>query len=330
MAELLGDDPRLTSEQKEYVNSIQLSAKSLLTIVNDILDFSKIESGRLDIEEVPFNLSCVTGELCKILSMFAQQKSLEFIYENNMEQDVEVLGDPGRVRQVLSNLLTNALKFTRDGHVKLIVSSMRKSTDLGAGETIEVTFLVEDTGIGMEQSVLQKLFKPFSQGDASTARLYGGTGLGLTISQNLASLMHGFIKLESQPGEGSRATFMVPFKVSSWHEEPHIRSSSPPNPGFRWSKPSIWTQSCTPRTLNQDTLNQQISSSVTEFTPSSLPRTRKGSIAPMLSRHSSIDAITSLPTDLTPEQRSRFHVLVVEDKYVSPLADVIKIYLLTV
>lgn len=187
MAELLGDDPKLTNEQRDYVNSIQLSAKALLAIVNDILDFSKIESGRLDIEEVPFNLASVIGELCKLLSMFAQQKSLEFIYENTMDEDLELVGDPGRVRQVLSNLLTNALKFTREGYVKLVVSCVTQGIPLGdEDETIEVQFLIEDTGIGIEKSVLDKLFKPFSQGDSSTARLYGGTGLGLTISKNVS------------------------------------------------------------------------------------------------------------------------------------------------
>lgn len=193
MAELLGDDTALSTEQREYVNSIQLSAKALLTIVNDILDFSKIESGRLDIEEVPFNLAAVIGELCKLLSMFAQQKGLVFVCENLMDADLEVLGDPGRVRQVLSNLLTNALKFTREGSVKLAVSSTTLGIPIANdNELIEVRFVIEDSGIGIEKGVLDKLFKPFSQGDASTARLYGGTGLGLTISKN-ASYQTGLI-----------------------------------------------------------------------------------------------------------------------------------------
>jgi len=186
MAELIGDDPKLTNEQRDYINSIQLSAKALLTIVNDILDFSKIESGRLDIEQVPFNLAAVTGELCKLLGMFARQKGLEFMYENSMESDLELVGDPGRVRQVLSNLLTNALKFTREGFVKLAVSSTTQGVStFNKDETIKVEFSIEDTGIGIEPEVLDKLFKPFSQGDSSTARLYGGTGLGLTISKNV-------------------------------------------------------------------------------------------------------------------------------------------------
>jgi signal transduction histidine kinase len=186
MVELLSEDPNLTPEQQEYVNSIQLSAKALLTIVNDILDFSKIESGRLDIEEIPFNLASIVGELCKLLGMFANQKGLNFIYENSMDDNLELLGDPGRTRQVLSNLLTNALKFTKEGTVKLSVSSTAITPQMIGEETLVVQFIIEDTGIGIEKRVLDKLFRPFSQGDPSTARLYGGTGLGLTISKNVS------------------------------------------------------------------------------------------------------------------------------------------------
>jgi signal transduction histidine kinase len=189
MVELLSEDTTLSPEQREYVCSIQLSAKALLTIVNDILDFSKIESGRLDIEEVPFSLSKILDELCKLLNMFAHQKGLNFIYENTVDEELEVTGDPGRTRQVLSNLLTNALKFTEEGTVKLLVSATRINPCIG-DETLEVQFVIEDTGIGIEKSVLDKLFRPFSQGDSSTARLYGGTGLGLTISRNVSSSSH--------------------------------------------------------------------------------------------------------------------------------------------
>jgi signal transduction histidine kinase len=188
MVDLLAEDPTLSTEQREYVDSIQLSAKALLTIVNDILDFSKIESGRLDIEEVPFNLSNVVGELCKLLSMFAHQKGLSFSYDNILDDSLEVLGDPGRIRQVLSNLLTNALKFTTEGSVRISVSSKPVHPQLAGEDHIEVQFVIEDTGIGIEKHVLDKLFIPFRQGDSSTARLYGGTGLGLTISKNVSRL----------------------------------------------------------------------------------------------------------------------------------------------
>jgi len=200
MSDLLIEDTKLSSEAREYVNSIQLSAKALLTIVNDILDFSKIESGRLDIEEVPFNLSSMVDELCKLLSMFASQKGLEFIYENDMDDTLEVFGDPGRMRQVLSNLLTNALKFTKEGTVKLSVTSTKLNPQMAGEETLEVQFTIEDTGIGMEKHVLDKLFRPFSQGDSSTARLYGGTGLGLTISKNVSPHSYCIPHLSSSNG----------------------------------------------------------------------------------------------------------------------------------
>jgi signal transduction histidine kinase len=193
MVELLNEDPNLTLEQQEYVSSIQLSAKALLAIVNDILDFSEIESGRLDIEEVPFNLSSIVGELVKLLSMFASQKGLKFSYESTLGENLEVLGDPGRTRQILSNLLTNALKFTKQGSVKLSVTSTPMNPQMIGDEALEIKFVIEDTGIGIEKHVLDKLFKPFSQGDSSTARLYGGTGLGLTISKNVSTPSSGLL-----------------------------------------------------------------------------------------------------------------------------------------
>ncbi|KAI9049423.1 hypothetical protein LZ554_006457 [Drepanopeziza brunnea f. sp. 'monogermtubi'] len=313
MVELLGDDATLTPEQREYVNSIHLSAKALLTIVNDILDFSKIESGRLDIEMVPFYPSSVVGELCKLLGMFASQKGIEFVYENFMDEKIEVLGDPGRTRQVLSNLLTNALKFTKQGAVKLTVTSTL--VDLESGEdTLKVQFIIEDTGIGIEKKVLDKLFIPFNQGDSSTARLYGGTGLGLTISRNLANLMKGSIELESTPGVGSKAKFTIPLQVSSWRGDPQLDTSSPPSNPEPRSVPSMrspsWADPLSHRSINQDLLNQQISSSVTSCyqppTMSSSPR------------QASADITRNIKfAHLNPEQRSRFHVLVVEDNAIN-------------
>lgn len=186
MVDLLVEDSTLSAEQRESVNSIQLSAKALLTIVNDILDFSKIESGRFNVEEVPFNLASTVGALCQLLSMFAHQKGLEFVYKTSLDERLEVLGDAGRIRQILSNLLMNALKFTSKGNVKISVMGKSMESDVREHETLEVQFVIEDTGIGIEKHVLETLFTPFQQGDASTARLYGGTGLGLTISQNVS------------------------------------------------------------------------------------------------------------------------------------------------
>ncbi|KAH8661668.1 hypothetical protein BGZ60DRAFT_433470 [Tricladium varicosporioides] len=326
MVELLSDDKTLTQEQREYVNSIQLSAKALLTIVNDILDFSKIESGRLDIEEVPFSLSAIVSELCKLLSMFANQKGLQFVYEDAMDENLELIGDPGRIRQVLSNLLTNALKFTKEGMVKIMITSVPRTSAANTDEILDVKFVIEDTGIGIEKEVLDKLFRPFSQGDSSTARLYGGTGLGLTISRNLASLMKGSIDLQSAPKNGSRATFTVPLRISSRNTDSTLRRASSPSlhelrhhhDTNSLSKIPSWKQPLAHRSISQDLLNQQISASVTNY--SSVPREGWSS------RQSSIDAGSSVssfrggsPTGLgmSAEQRKKCHVLVVEDNAIN-------------
>lgn len=279
MVELLADDPTLSTEQLEYINSISLSSKALLAIVNDILDFSKIESGRLDIEEVPFNLNSTVCELCKLLGMFAQQKGLDFACNNDLDERLEVLGDSGRIRQVLSNILTNSLKFTSQGSVKTSIKSKPLPSNVLGQELLEVTFVIEDTGIGIEKKVLETLFRPFHQGDSSTSRLYGGTGLGLTISRNLAILMGGSLELDSEYAKGSKATFKVPLKVSSWTSSaPSACPRRSPNPGFRFhTKPlepinmseplmhrSLSQDLLEQSTLDQNMLNQQISNSVTD------------------------------------------------------------------
>ncbi|TGO35189.1 hypothetical protein BHYA_0167g00150 [Botrytis hyacinthi] len=274
MVDLLDEDPTLTSSQREYVSSIQLSGRALLTIVNDILDFSKIESGRLDIEEVPFNLCSIVGELCKLLCVFASRKNLVFNYENEVDESLEVLGDPGRIRQVLSNLLTNSLKFTENGSITISAKGKR-ITDPGnnGNDTIEVSFMIKDTGIGISKTTLDKLFRPFSQGDSSTARLYGGTGLGLTISRNLATLMSGTISLDSEEGVGSTATFTIPLKVSSYCRYPR-RFNTPAKLELSFTNNNSDSQSMpsTPLALRpsshrgqvkQQLINQQISTSET-------------------------------------------------------------------
>lgn len=181
MTELLLDTD-LDKEQQEFTESIQRSANGLLTVINDVLDLSKVESGRLDIEEIPFSLSVVIQDVCKMLSFAAEKKNISFEsdIQEGIEQNLVVIGDPGRVRQILTNLLTNSIKFTSEGYVKLTVAVQKETSEL-----IEVLFTVEDTGIGIEEEVQKRLFKPFSQADSSTARRFGGTGLGLTISKNV-------------------------------------------------------------------------------------------------------------------------------------------------
>ncbi|KAI1768168.1 hypothetical protein GGR53DRAFT_479253 [Hypoxylon sp. FL1150] len=207
MAELLLDSP-LDEEQRGFAENLSRSANALLTVINDILDFSKVESGRLDIEEVQFSLSVVVQDVSKMLSFAAERKNLDFRSDiaADIENDLVVLGDPGRVRQIITNLLTNSIKFTNNGYVKFSVWKEKETAD-----TIEIKFVIEDSGIGIEEDVLKRLFQPFSQGDASTARKFGGTGLGLTISKNLVDLMRGRIALESTVGNGTTATFWIPF-----------------------------------------------------------------------------------------------------------------------
>jgi signal transduction histidine kinase len=214
MAELLSDMD-LDEEQRECAENIQRSANGLLTVINDILDFSKVESGRLDIEEVQFSLSVVVRDVSKMLGFAAERKNLMFQSDIavGVEKDLIVMGDPGRVRQIITNLLTNSIKFTSEGYVKFSVLKERETAD-----TFEVKFVVEDTGIGIEEEVRKRLFKPFSQADSSTARRFGGTGLGLTISKNLVDLMHGRIQLESILGSGTVATFWVPFNKPQFHD----------------------------------------------------------------------------------------------------------------
>ncbi len=181
MSELLLDTG-LDDEQRDCVENIQRSGNGLLTVINDILDLSKVESGRLDIEEVQFSLSVVVSDVSKMLSFAAERKNLRFESDVGIDSGQVVMGDPGRVRQILTNLLTNSIKFTSEGYVKLAVVVQKETA-----ETIEVLFTVEDTGIGIEEAVRKRLFKPFSQADSSTARRFGGTGLGLTICKNVSA-----------------------------------------------------------------------------------------------------------------------------------------------
>lgn len=219
MSELLLDDDsgELTQEQRECAENIQRSANGLLTVINDILDFSKVESGRLDIEEVQFDLSVVIRDVNKMLSFAAERKGLKYIDDIQHLKSWKVMGDPGRLRQVMTNLLTNSIKFTSEGSVAMKVKAQKETSDM-----VEVRFTVEDTGIGIEEEVRKRLFKPFSQADSSTARRFGGTGLGLTISKNLVELMHGQISLTSELGLGTKATFSIPFKKA-----PYQSSQSP-------------------------------------------------------------------------------------------------------
>jgi two-component system sensor histidine kinase/response regulator len=194
----------LTGEQRDYLETVKLSADSLLNVINDILDFSKIEAGKVDLEEIDFDLhECIEGTL-KTLALRADEKGLELLCEVSPEVTETVVGDPGRLRQVLINLIGNALKFTMEGEVSLKVQS-----DVIEEDAATLHFIVSDTGVGIAPDKLNAIFGSFSQADTSTTREYGGTGLGLTISKHLIEMMGGRIWVESEPGIGSRFHFTI-------------------------------------------------------------------------------------------------------------------------
>ena len=202
-AQLLGQTG-LSEKQHGYLNNLQISGESLLSVISDILDFSKIESGMLQLEEISFSLDDELARLSGNLASRANQKNLEFVINIAPDIPALLLGDPARLGQVLLNLVGNAIKFTEAGSV--IVKT--RLLEQAAGK-VQLEFSVQDTGIGLSAEQLGLLFKPFTQADSSTTRKYGGTGLGLSISRRLVQIMGGGIKVESQPGKGSTFTFWI-------------------------------------------------------------------------------------------------------------------------
>jgi two-component system, sensor histidine kinase and response regulator len=207
MTELVMDTD-LTTEQREHLGLVRLSAESLLSIINDVLDFSKIEAGKIEIEAIPFDLRESLGETMQSLSIRAHQKGLELIYDVQPEVPEALVGDPGRIRQILVNLVGNAIKFTSHGEIFIHVAE--ESRDNAAAC---LHFTVRDTGIGIAKEKQEHVFEAFSQADGSMARKYGGTGLGLTICMRLVKMMAGKIWVESQPGQGSTFHFTLQLAV---------------------------------------------------------------------------------------------------------------------
>ena len=200
----------LTVEQREYLDMVRSSADSLLIVINDILDFSKVEVGKLELDEQDFSLRESLSETLKTLGMRAATKGLELTCHILADTPDALVGDAGRLRQVLVNLVGNALKFTARGEVVLRVGLESKSLDV-----VELHFAVTDTGIGVPAGKLQSIFQPFEQADGSSTRRYGGTGLGLAISSRLVALMNGWIWAESEIGAGSTFHFTARFGISS-------------------------------------------------------------------------------------------------------------------
>ncbi|MCD4776661.1 MAG: response regulator [Candidatus Aegiribacteria sp.] len=207
MTELLLDT-KLSPEQFDYARIIKQSAESLMSIINDILDFSRIEAGKLELEEINFDLRTMLDDIADFISIQTGQKDIELLLKIDPDVPSLLKGDPGRVRQVITNLLGNAVKFTSHGEISLSVDVIRHKDN-----RVLMKFTVSDTGIGIAPDKLDALFQPFTQADASTTRKYGGTGLGLTISKQLTKLLGGTIGAESIEGEGSNFWFTADLKV---------------------------------------------------------------------------------------------------------------------
>jgi len=214
----------LSPKQFDYLEKIHGSAHSLLGIINDILDFSKIEAGKLDIEEILFELDKTLNNLATVVSLKAQEKGIELLFSRDPDVPVNLIGDPLRLGQILTNLTNNAVKFTDEGEI-IVSISLKELRD----NDCKVTFRVKDSGIGMTEEQRGRLFQSFSQADTSTTRKYGGTGLGLAISKQLVELMGGEIWVESEPGVGSTFAFTAQFGIAELkRKEPLI-----PTPDLR-------------------------------------------------------------------------------------------------
>ena len=195
-------ETELSAEQREYLGTTKTSVDALITLINDLLDLSKIEAGKLELEKIPFSLGDTIGDTVRTMAVRAAEKGLELSSELHPGIPDAVVGDPGRVRQILFNLLGNAIKFTNIGQVKVTVG-----VDGRSGEGIDLHFVVSDTGIGIPEDVRASIFDPFAQADGSTTRKYGGTGLGLAITTDLVKMMGGEIWVESEVGKGSEFHF---------------------------------------------------------------------------------------------------------------------------
>jgi signal transduction histidine kinase/CheY-like chemotaxis protein len=227
MSSLLMDTP-LDERQNEYAETIRTSGDHLLAIINEILDFSKIESGKLELEQAPFDVRASIEESLQLVAPMAQRKNLELTYIIEDRVPIGLLGDAARLRQILVNLLGNAIKFTAEGEI-----SVHVSCPLAVDRQCEVQFAVRDTGIGIPPDRFERLFKSFSQVDASTTRRYGGTGLGLAICQRLSELMGGRIWAESEPGKGSTFHFTIVADSARLPEATRLQGVTPELAGKR-------------------------------------------------------------------------------------------------
>ena len=260
MTELLLDTP-LDPDQREFAKIVSDSAESLLEILNDILDFSKIEADKLSIKTEPFSPEKIANEVATLFHIKAQQKGIKFDVQISHDIPQRLIGDPIRIRQVLSNFASNALKFTNEGYVLITIAGTIINNDF-----MMVSFTVQDSGIGIPEGIRPRLFEPFTQADESFTRNYGGTGLGLAISKRLVELMHGEVGFLSTEGEGSTFWFSLPLGLLSNFNVPgqqgYIPVSEklnriPPSPTFRENKPILVADD---DEISQDVLSHQVRS----------------------------------------------------------------------
>ncbi len=239
-------ETELSSEQREYIEAVSQSGTALLAVINDILDFSKIEARKLDLDMVEFDLRQVVEEALRTVAVAAHKKGLELACDIDSDSPASLMGDPGRLRQVILNLLNNAIKFTEAGEVVLQVRCIEKKENQARLE-----FAVTDTGIGIPREKQALIFEAFSQVDSSTTRKYGGTGLGLPISVTLIEMMGGHLQLESEPGKGSRFYFTARFELGS-----ATSAFSEPTAELKEKRVLIVDDNATNRRILQDTLTR--------------------------------------------------------------------------
>lgn len=225
MADLLLD-ATLGEEQRQYVHMIQSSGQTLLAILSGILDIAKIEAGVLELDEVEFDLHALLADLCRAATLQAAEKDLPFVYNVTRDVPAAVYGDPVRLRQILTNLIDNAVKFTASGEIAL-----RATLCEGRDDVAVVAFTVSDTGIGIDFGQRDRVFEKFTQVDASLSRRYGGVGVGLTIAKQLTELMRGAIEIASMPAQGTEVSITVPLKLQLPHPTQSERAAPARTPG---------------------------------------------------------------------------------------------------
>lgn len=278
-------DTTLDQEQRKYVDIMQFSAESLLSLINDILDLSKIESGKLEIEKVSLNLRKLCEEIFDMLDYRIKEKNISVGYIADPKLPKQLLGDPIRLRQVLLNFISNAIKFTNEGFIKINIDVLEQNET-----TIKIKITVSDSGIGIPSEKLHKLFKAFSQVDASTTRQYGGTGLGLTISKKLIELMGGEVGVESQPKTGSVFWFNL------------VLDKIPSLPAPTYSKTLLKKSALL---LENDPVNIEFFTNIFSVWGLTLKTTSK-------------NALTILAIKQSEEKKTPFDILILKDQLLSP------------